>query len=121
MKAVAISILLLVAVVICSIANAAFVNARILQMSGLAMEIFENSSGRAERLERLSADWDKNQPIFRLSTSLREVDRVSENLLTLQLACQSENEWAIRQSCVLFCDALDDIARYETFNIFKII
>ena len=121
MKAVVISILLLITVVLGSIINAAFVNQRISQMSALAMEITEDSGNRAERLEKLSADWEKNQPIFRLSTSLREVDRVSENLLTLQIACKSENEWAIRQSCVLFCDALDDIARYETFNIFKII
>lgn len=121
MKAVVISIFLLTAVIVCSVVNAVFVNARIAEMSELAMNIFEGGDGRAAMLEKLAEDWSENQPIFRLSTSLREVDRVSENLLILQSAYESENEWAIRQSCVLLCDALDDIARYETFNIFKVI
>ena len=121
MKAVAISVLLLVTVVTCSVVNAAFVNQRVSEMSELVADILEDSSNREESLERLGDSWSKNQPIFRLSTSLREVDRVSENLLTLRVACQSQNEWAIRQSCALFLDALDDIARYETFNIFKIL
>lgn len=121
MKAVAVSVLLLISVVVCSIANTVFVNSRITEMTEIAMSIFDDTADRQAEIEKLSDGWARYQPIFRLSTSLREVDRVSENLLTLELACQSGNEWAIRQGCVLFCDALDDIARYETFNIFKIL
>lgn len=121
MKAVVISILLLAVAIIGSVINAFFVNSKITEMSELVTEISQGGKDREEKLEKLSLEWSENQSIFRLSTSLREVDRVSENLLTLQVACQSENEWAIRQSCVLLCDALDDIARYETFNIFKVV
>ncbi len=121
MKAVIISILLLAMAILGSVINVFFVNSRIAEMSELVTDISQNSEGREKKLEKLTLEWSENQSIFRLSTSLREVDRVSEGLLTLQIACQSQNEWAIRQSCVLLCDAFDDIARYETFNIFKII
>ena len=120
MRAVAISIILLIAVIVCSSLNAIFINKRINEMSHLATNILENVD-RNDNIERLLSQWDENQKIFRLSTSLRELDRVSENLISLSVACRADNEWAIRQCCALFCDALDDIARYETFNIFKVL
>ena len=121
MKAIVISVTLLIAVIICSIVNASFVNKKIEEMSTLATDVIEKPESRHANMETLLKEWTENQKTFRLSTSLRELDRASENLLSLSAACLSENEWAIRQSCALFCDALDDIARYETFNVFKIL
>ena len=117
MKAVAISLILLVAVISLTVANSVFVNDRINSIKDTALSILDDGVDKSETARSLILRWERDQKIFRLSTSLREIDRATEALLTLAIACENANEWAIRQSCVLFCDALDDIARYETFNI----
>lgn len=121
MKAVVISVILLIAVVTGTVLNFFFVNSRIDEMKQITQRISESNGDRLSDAEELYALWERNREALSISTGLREIDRATENLLCLVVACQSDNEWAIQQSCTLFCNALDDIARYEKFSIESIL
>lgn len=121
MRAVIISIALLIVVVTGTLVNLVFVNSRIDEMKCLAESICDDKKLRSENITELYELWERSYDLLSFSTSLREIDRATENLLTLQAACESDNEWAIKQSCVLFCNALDDIARYEKFSLGSIL
>lgn len=121
MKAVALSIILLIGVLVLTVLNSSFVNSRIEKMKSIAMEISENGSRSTEAVDKLYSIWEDSRALFSLSVGLREIDRVTENLLSLREACSLNNDWEIRQKCVLLCNALDDIARYEHFSIESIL
>ena len=117
MRAVIISAILLFAVVAGTIINVLFVNDRIDDMKALAQEVCDDRPNREQAIDDLYDLWEKSYDLLSISTGLRDLDRATENLLSLKAACQSDNEWAIKQSYVLFCNALDDIARYEKFTL----
>ncbi len=117
MKAVIVSVILLVLVIIATFLNIGFINSRVDQMKKLTQSILSSPEERENAVDELFRLWEKSHVIFSMSTGLREVDRATENLLTLRTACEEDNEWAIKQSCVLFCNALDDIARYENLSL----
>ena len=121
MKAVILSTVLLISVLFITVLNAAFVGDRVENMKDLAIEICENGSQREEAVEKLYSIWENSRVFFSLSAGLREIDRATENLLSLKEACLYDNEWEIRQRCVLFCNALDDIVRYERISLENIL
>lgn len=121
MKAVVISIVLLVSVVVGTLLNAKWVNSEIDRMRQLTEDIYNNVDDRAENVEKLYDLWERSRKVLALSASFRELDRATEHIITLRAACQSNNEWAITQGCLLVCAALDDIARYEKCTVSSIL
>ena len=90
-------------------------------MKQLAESICDDKNLRAKTVSELYELWEHSYDLLSFSTGLREIDRATENLLSLKAACEADNEWAIKQSCILFCNALDDIARYEKFSLGSIL
>ena len=52
-----------------------------------------------------------------MSTSLRDVDSVTENLLNFRTSIIEGNDLLLEQSYALLCNSLDDIARYERISL----
>ena len=113
MKAVIISVILLVTVVLGTWLNSLWVCDRIEQMLTITEKIYNGAENRQQNAEQLYLLWESSSDILSLSASLREIDRATEHIITLCEACRSENEWAITQSCLLLRAALEDITRYE--------
>ena len=116
MRAFAITIVLFIAVIILVTANALYVNSTLERTKQLATEIYKDSTS-SEALSELYDHWQKHKSFIALSTSLRDIDSVTENLLNFKTAVIQGNDMLIHQSYALLCNALDDVARYESFSL----
>lgn len=118
MKGFTVSLILLLSIIILVITNIIYVNSTITRLERLARNVWNTrTSDAADELYRY---WESCRSFVGLSVSLREIDSVTENLLSLQAACNEGNEWLIEQSYVLFCNALEDIRRYEKITLLNI-
>ena len=118
MKIFAISLILLTITVALVLVNVSYVKSTTDNLLSLAKDV------RADPCEktvgRLAECWDRHRSVLALSVSLRDIDSVTENLLNLKTACLEKNEWLVEQSYSLFCNALEDIRRYETLSVLNI-
>jgi hypothetical protein len=79
----------------------------------------EKSSDTA--VSELKEYWEKHKGIISLSANYKQTDIVSEELLRFETAHSFSNEFALEQSLVILCDALDDIARCEKLSFRSIL
>ena len=86
----------------------------------LAEDAYKNSASE-ETLNALSDYWDSTAKLLSLSVNLREIDSATENLLVFLSACRDGYEYGIEQSYTLFIDSLDDIVKYEKFEMANIL
>lgn len=64
--------------------------------------------------------WQKNEAIFSLSVSFKEIDRLGETILSLKSAFESQNRAEFRKQRALLKDAIDGVARLERFSVLNI-
>ena len=114
MRALAVSLCLLVLIITVVIINAVYMASAIEDMKQLALEVVE---GESEAIDKLTRAWDRHKVLMGLSTSFCEIDSATEQLLTLRTAYELGNQPVMRQSYALFCNALDDIGRYEKMSV----
>lgn len=118
MKGFAISLILLAVIIIMILINAFYIKSTLDKLERLAQGVW--SERTPEAVSSLMDYWEKHRATVALSVSLREIDRVTENLLCLQAACIESNEVMMKQSYSLFINALDDIKRYERISVINI-
>ncbi len=114
MKELKISIVLFILVILLVVVNAFYVNSTMKRLAALATEATKSAS--PEALSELFSYWETNRDIVSLSANLREIDSVTENLLSLKVALEEQDVDRINQSYVLLCNALDDVSRYERLS-----
>ena len=114
MRALAISLCLLVLIITVVIINAVYMAGAIDDMKQLALDVLEGESGA---IDKLTSAWNRHKVLMGLSVSFREIDSATEHLLTLRAAYELGNQPILQQSYALFCNALDDIGRYEQMSV----
>ncbi|MBQ8819056.1 MAG: hypothetical protein IJZ83_10785 [Clostridia bacterium] len=120
MKVLVTSLLLFVIVIAAVTINATYVHKTIDIARELAEVAYKNSASE-EALNELSEHWDSTVKLLSLSVNLREIDTATENLLVFLSACRDGYEYGIEQSYTLFIDSLDDIVKYEKFEMANIL
>lgn len=118
MKGFTVSLILLAFIIVLVVLNVLYVNRTINELEQLAGDVWHTRT--ADAVDELYSYWEKCRSLVGLSVSLREIDSATENLLSLQAACNEGNDWLIEQSYVLFCNALEDIRRYEKITLLNI-
>lgn len=118
MKGFTVSLILLACIIALVTANVIYVNRTIDRLEQLAGNV--RNTRTADAVNELYTYWEKYRSFVGLSVSLREIDSATENLLSLQAACNEGNDWLTEQSYVLFCNALEDIRRYEKITLLNI-
>ena len=116
MKAFAASIVLFFTVIALTVINAVYISSITDQMKSLSQAVCE-ASDTEKAISELSEYWETHEKYVSLSAGLRDLDKVTEEILKLRAACQSDNEHGKLQSCRLLIDALDDIKKHERFSM----
>lgn len=114
MRALAISLGLLAVIIAAVLTNVFYMANAIDDLKQLALEVLEGESGA---MDRLMSAWEKHKVLMGLSVSFREIDSATEQLLMLKTAHELSNQPVLHQSYALFCNALDDIGRYERISV----
>ena len=120
MKVLVTSLLLFAIVIAAVTINATYVHKTIDIARELAEDAYKNSASE-ETLNALSDYWDSTAKLLSLSVNLREIDSATENLIVFLSACRDGYEYGIEQSYTLFIDSLDDIVKYEKFEMANIL
>lgn len=115
MKALVISLLLFVTIIVAVIFNAFYVHALTAYMKEQASSACRSESAEVE-LEALLEYWNRHRVIVGLSASFDKIDSITEQLLSMRSAVKSGNRSILLQSYELFCNALDDVDRYERLS-----
>lgn len=118
MKELVISIILFITVITLVVFNAFYVTSTAETLKSLAKQATENAS--VETLSALVNYWNIRRNHISLSAGLREVDSVTENLVSLKVALEDGDFDRINQSYALLCNAIDDITRYERLSFVAI-
>lgn len=114
MKELIISLILLSTVLALVCANAIYTANITDQLKELAAKAKDSASDEA--LSALCDHWENHKDLLSLSASLRDVDSITKNLLSLRVAIEENNRQRIEQCYVLFCNALDDVSRFERLS-----
>ncbi len=120
MKAFVVCIIFIILIVTIVILNMLYVRNVAENMKRLTLEVSKDQSSDTAMSE-LMEYWDKHKDIVGISSSFKQTDIVSEELLKLSVAHSLNNRFAIEQSCAIVCDVLDDIAQYESLSIHSIL
>ena len=116
MKTFAATLVLFLILIIIIIVNVFYVNSVLERTRELATQIYTDSADDAA-LSELCEYWKKHKAVLGMSTSLRDVDSVTENLLNFRTSIIEGNDLLLEQSYALLCNSLDDIARYERISL----
>lgn len=117
MKAWIVSLCLFVLLLGIIVFNAVYVHRVSDHLSEVLNSLSADAANTQDELDALDAYWEKHHPLVALSIGYRELDHVSETLISLRAAYQSRNvsDFELyRQLCV---DAADELARLEKFSI----
>ena len=114
MKELIISLVLACTVLILVCVNAMYINNVTEQLQDLATKAKDSAS--AEALSELLEHWDTKKEILSLSAKLSDIDSITENLLSLKVAIEEQDPLRTDQCYVLFCNALEDIRRFEKLS-----
>ena len=119
MKAIIISVTLLLLVVIVVFANNIYISNVTEKLKSLVEDISQgnNINKAIDELEKL---WNDTRKFTALSVSLDEIDQTTEHLISLSIACSFEDDLTIRRYCALLINDFDDLGRYEKFSILNI-
>lgn len=115
MKSLVVSLLLFVTIVVAVILNAFYVHTLTEYMKEQASSACQSENAEAE-LEALIEYWNRHRVIVGLSASFDKIDSITEQLLSMRSAIKSDNRSILLQSYELFCNALDDVDRYEKLS-----
>lgn len=115
MKELVISLILFSTVLALVCANAIYTDRLTDQLKELATKAKDSAS--EEALSALYDHWDRHKDLLSLSASLRDVDSITENLLSLRVALEESNDQRIEQCYVLFCNSLEDVRRFERLSL----
>ena len=74
----------------------------------------------AATINKIESIWQKNETIFSLSVSFREIDRLVETMLSLRSAFESRDLAEFEKQRALLRDAIDSVARLERFSMINI-
>ena len=116
MKAFITSIILFIAVIAATGSNAVYISRTTEQMKSLSRAVCQGNDTE-KAISELTEYWETHEKFVSLSAGLRDLDKVTEEILKLKSACESGSELGKLQSCELLCDALDDIKKHEGFSI----
>ena len=96
MKGLVTSLILLTVAIILVVINAFYINITVEKLDELADTVLHEQTEAS--VSELLDYWEKHHPFIGLSVSLREIDRVTENLLNLRTACRECNDVMTEQS-----------------------
>ncbi len=119
MKVVILSAVLFALIVFGVVANALYSSATLTHLEELATEAYKNSAS-SEALSAVIDYWDKKKDYFAVTASTHDIDSITENLLCMQVALQSGNDFAAKQSYALLCNSIEAISRYERISFSNI-
>ena len=120
MKIFAISLIFILVITALALCNMLYVNHVVDHMKLLALEVAEQESSDTAMSELIEY-WSKHKDFIGISANYKQADAVSEEVIKLETAYAFKNEFAIKQSCALLCDVLDDISHYESFSLHALI
>jgi len=120
MKGFIISIIIFAAVLSAVIANNCYVHVSIEELMQNAQNVYMDQDADQSLTELISL-WERKKAVFALSANFRQIDSATEHLLSLKSAHESGNSRAVEQYYLLFCNALQDIRRYEKISIENIL
>ena len=114
MKELIITLILLVTVLALVCANAIYTERITSQLKDLATKAKDSAS--EEALSALWDHWDTHKDLLSMSVGLRYIDSITENLLSLKIAIEENDRQRAEQGFALFCNALEDIRRFERLS-----
>lgn len=115
MKAFIISALLFSLLIALIIGNAIYVH-RVSEQIRNKLDVLDQSNAE-ETLSYLEEYWQRHQPYIGLSVSYRELDHLSELLLSLRASSETQNEQDFELYRKIAIDAADELSRLERFSI----
>ena len=74
----------------------------------------------AATIEKIEEIWQKNEAVFSLSVSFREIDHLGETILALKSAFESRARAEFEKQRTQLEDAIDGVARLERFSVLNI-
>lgn len=115
MKAVWISILLLVVLLLAILAHALYIQKITNELSALVKSI-PKAAPQSDEFDKLNELWSKHRSRIGLSSSTRELDRFEESLINLQWAIEETPEQIERHRHLLL-NAIDALSRNERLKL----
>lgn len=117
MKAWIISLCLFILLIGVIIGNAFYIHRVAAHLCEISDSLTFEEEETETCLEMLEAYWERHRTFVALSISYRELDRVSEAMISLRSAYDTKNASDFEEYRRLFRDAADEISRLERFSV----
>lgn len=120
MKAVIISLILLLAVILAVCINNIYIKGVTQKLKSLAEEISQGDNVN-KALYELENLWENSKKFTALSVGLEEIDQTTEHIIRLSVAYKNGDTASCEHYCYLLMNDFDDLGRYEKFSILNIL
>lgn len=117
MKAWIVSLCLFILLIGIIIGNAVYVHRVADHLCSTLHALHFEDAKTAATLEELDAYWQRHHPFISLSISYRELDHVSETMISLRAAYDTQNVSDFEGYRQLLLDAADELSRLERFSV----
>ncbi len=117
MKAWIASLVLLLALIVLIVVNANYVN-RVSEHICTTADALSFEDAQAKNvIEDLDQFWNRHRPYMALSIGYRDLDHLSEALISLRSAYDTQNASDFELYRRIISDAADELARLERFSV----
>lgn len=117
MKGFVVSLILFLLTCLLITANAFYVHRVGAHVEQTAASVSLDNPASEEALRALEDYWERHHPFLALSIGYRELDRMSELLLSLRVAYDERSEVDFARERRLAIDTAADLARHERFSL----
>lgn len=117
MKTITVTICVFLALCVLMVANYNYIHKKTAELTSLVLSLdYEDPEDCRKTLDKTRQLFDEASRIFSLTVSFREIDYLSESLISLSSSLESRNESDFVRFKALLVDAIDGIARLERLS-----
>lgn len=122
MKTVIITVAAFLSLCLLMTLNHGYIKTKAAELTSLAESLdFQDKEGCRTTITEIDRLWEKCSTVFSLTVSFREIDHLGECIISLSSAVEGTSENEFEGYRALLIDAIEGVARLESFSVMNIL